>query len=556
MVVHHRALRLRVYRGSTAQLFGKNSRNSAEPKLVGQNAFASMEHRIGGRSVTIGSAEDNDLVLPHRTVSAHHASIRQTAGSCYIRDLGSTNGTFLNGQRIEVEQPLRPGDEVRFGAARFAMVASPRKPPSRFPIYLGAAAGLLALAGAGYLGVDFVRNWENLESLPTASPNASASARTGEIASASSPKIGPTPTGEASASPQPSPVSELEAALRRAYSGTSKGDAEGREAYERALKQGKAVVAEANATLANAKALAVAKFREITRRGESAFPEGPGNVAPAGPTQWLAELNRDRAAVESPPVTEDPALSDGDLKHAKYVVTNYPTRAEIGVEMHSEDPAKPGYTAEGLAAAGRSNVAPYWYGASPPPSSPTSPLLFFNEWLVAPFHRPSILDPDLHRVGYGQFCQEGACAAALNASGSMQPVTGPIPYLQPILFPPQKYPVALIDVQSEWPSPASPCPGYTFPIGLPITLQLGKNFDAKLSSFALTSNSKPVEACGYDATTYVNPSAVDQERGRSILHWFGEVVIVPRLPLERGATYEVSATVNDKPYKWSFTVSR
>ena len=40
------------------------------------------------------------------------------------------------------------------------------------------------------------------------------------------------------------------------------------------------------------------------------------------------------------------------------------------------------------------------------------------------------------------------------------------------------------------------------------------------------------------------------------MHWNGEVVIVPRKPLERAATYQVSTTVNDHPYQWSFTVSR
>jgi len=177
-------------------------------------------------------------------------------------------------------------------------------------------------------------------------------------------------------------------------------------------------------------------------------------------------------------------------------------------------------------------------------------------WLAAPFHRASILDPDLHRVGFGQFCQDRACAAALNTTEAIRPAPAPIPFAQPVFFPPQKYPIALIDLQSEWPNPASSCAGYAFPVGLPITIQLGTNFDAKLSSYTLTQDSKPVEACGYDSTTYVNPNPNDQQRARAVLHWNGEVVIVPRKPLDRGTTYQVSATVNDHPYQWSFTVSR
>ena len=60
------------------------------------------------------------------------------------------------------------------------------------------------------------------------------------------------------------------------------------------------------------------------------------------------------------------------------------------------------------------------------------------------------------------------------------------------------------------------------------------------------------------ATVFISilGNADQQKRARDLLHFYGQVVIVPRKPLERGATYEVSATVNEHPYKWSFTVSR
>ncbi len=143
---------------------GKDVRHSAGPKLAGMNAFASIEHRIKGRRVSIGSTAANDLILAHKSVAARHAIIRRTRRGCYIRDLGSESGTFLNGRRIEREEPLRDGDELRFGAARFAMVAG-SQPTSRFVRYVGAALGLMVLAAAGYLAVNFVRNWENLEQL-------------------------------------------------------------------------------------------------------------------------------------------------------------------------------------------------------------------------------------------------------------------------------------------------------------------------------------------------------------------------------------------------------
>ena len=52
--------------GSIAQLFGRSSTRTVDLKLVGQNAFASIQHGIEGRLVRIGAAAGNDLILAHR----------------------------------------------------------------------------------------------------------------------------------------------------------------------------------------------------------------------------------------------------------------------------------------------------------------------------------------------------------------------------------------------------------------------------------------------------------------------------------------------------------
>jgi pSer/pThr/pTyr-binding forkhead associated (FHA) protein len=77
---------------------------------------------LAGDRVTLGSEDSNDLAVPtDRRLSRLHAVFeRYPAGWC-VRDLGSRNGTFVNGQRIWHERVLADGDEIRAGASRFVL---------------------------------------------------------------------------------------------------------------------------------------------------------------------------------------------------------------------------------------------------------------------------------------------------------------------------------------------------------------------------------------------------------------------------------------------------
>jgi predicted component of type VI protein secretion system len=72
---------------------------------------------LEGARLTIGSAPDNDIVVEDRTVSRLHAVFERLPGGWTVRDLGSRNGTFLNGTRLGELTVLRPGDKVRLGSA-------------------------------------------------------------------------------------------------------------------------------------------------------------------------------------------------------------------------------------------------------------------------------------------------------------------------------------------------------------------------------------------------------------------------------------------------------
>lgn len=65
--------------------------------------------------VNIGRAEYNDIVLADESVSTAHAKLQRREGVWTLIDLGSTNGTFVDGEQVQGEIPIGPGATVRFG---------------------------------------------------------------------------------------------------------------------------------------------------------------------------------------------------------------------------------------------------------------------------------------------------------------------------------------------------------------------------------------------------------------------------------------------------------
>ncbi len=68
---------------------------------------------IAGDVLTIGRSEDCDIVLPQRQVSRRHARISYQDGRYILEDLGSKNGTFVNGREVREPCILRDGDEIQ-----------------------------------------------------------------------------------------------------------------------------------------------------------------------------------------------------------------------------------------------------------------------------------------------------------------------------------------------------------------------------------------------------------------------------------------------------------
>ena len=77
--------------------------------------LAPLELPPGGR-VAIGRGKDCELVLITDSASRRHAEVYPEGAEFYVRDLGSKNGTYLNGERLERAHQLRPGDRIGVGS--------------------------------------------------------------------------------------------------------------------------------------------------------------------------------------------------------------------------------------------------------------------------------------------------------------------------------------------------------------------------------------------------------------------------------------------------------
>jgi hypothetical protein len=94
---------------------------STQAKLITVNPVAPLptEYSLLKDEISLGRGTENDLVVPHASVSRTHARIQRRGGAYQLIDLNSTNGTFINDQPVHGSVPLAPGSEVRLGEVSF-----------------------------------------------------------------------------------------------------------------------------------------------------------------------------------------------------------------------------------------------------------------------------------------------------------------------------------------------------------------------------------------------------------------------------------------------------
>ncbi len=85
-----------------------------------------------GTSFSIGRTQDCDLRIADLSVSRHHAQLERSQDGWLLSDLGSHNGTRVNGWLVREPVPVRPGDVLQFGSAMFVITGpeGPGIPPA------------------------------------------------------------------------------------------------------------------------------------------------------------------------------------------------------------------------------------------------------------------------------------------------------------------------------------------------------------------------------------------------------------------------------------------
>jgi len=121
------------------------------------------EFTISEDETILGRDEDADITIEDNRVSRHHCSIKLENGAFVLSDLGSSNGTFVNGQKTDIKT-LENGDRIQVGSAVFEFQAKSvgvEAPRSRINIFVRGAIALGALAVLSLIASKIIPSLQN-----------------------------------------------------------------------------------------------------------------------------------------------------------------------------------------------------------------------------------------------------------------------------------------------------------------------------------------------------------------------------------------------------------
>ncbi len=101
--------------GAPAAGRARSTRSSARKLVVTEGALAGTTVSLTGSPVTLGRADDSTLVLTDDYASTRHARLVPDEDAWLVEDLGSTNGTYLSGQKVTRPTRVPLGQQIRIG---------------------------------------------------------------------------------------------------------------------------------------------------------------------------------------------------------------------------------------------------------------------------------------------------------------------------------------------------------------------------------------------------------------------------------------------------------
>jgi hypothetical protein len=94
---------------------GRRKAKGPKTLVVTAGPLAGTRITLGDQPILIGRADDSTLVLTDDFASSRHARLTNRGGQWYVEDLGSTNGTYLDQQRVQGPLLVGPGQPIRIG---------------------------------------------------------------------------------------------------------------------------------------------------------------------------------------------------------------------------------------------------------------------------------------------------------------------------------------------------------------------------------------------------------------------------------------------------------
>jgi len=101
--------------------------------VILSEGMTGRSHELTVDKTTVGRVEDNAFAITDPSVSSHHCEVLLRGTDVVVRDLNSTNGTYINGEKI-TEAPLKPGQILRLGQIELRLESAATTTVAKKPI--------------------------------------------------------------------------------------------------------------------------------------------------------------------------------------------------------------------------------------------------------------------------------------------------------------------------------------------------------------------------------------------------------------------------------------